>query len=68
MSYQFPKNALSPKSPTMPELQSDMLARRQQNCGSFEYALIEAWFKADINNKRILEKAFENTRFKLTKS
>lgn len=52
----------------MNELQSDMLARRQQNCGSFEYALIEAWFKADINNKRILEQAFENTRFKLTKS
>ena len=45
-----------------------MLNRRQQNCGSFEYFLIEAWFKADLINKRILEQAFENTRFKLTKS
>lgn len=52
----------------MTELQSDMLERRQRNCGSFEYALIEAWFKADTINKRILEEAFKDTRFKLTKS
>lgn len=52
----------------LPETQADMLERRQRICGSFEYALIEAWFKADINNKRILEQAFEYTRFKLTKS
>jgi hypothetical protein len=48
--------------------QHERLSLRQTNCGSFEYALIEAWFKADLINKRILEQAFENTRFKLTKS
>ncbi len=52
----------------LPETQAEMLERRQRVCGSFEYALIEAWFKADLINKRILEQAFENTRFKLTKS
>lgn len=52
----------------MKETQCDMLNRRQQNCGSFEYFLIEAWFKGDNINKRILEEAFEDTRFKLTQS
>ncbi len=35
------------------------------NCGSFERALIEAWFKADRGNKARLEKAFKNTMFDL---
>jgi len=46
--------------------QYERLELRQQNCGSFERALIEAWFKADMGNKAALEKAFKNTQFDLT--
>ena len=46
--------------------QYERLDIRSQNCGSFEKALIEAWFKADYGNKAILEKAFKNTNFDLT--
>tara|TARA_Y100001958_G_C20670222_1_gene189824 strand:- start:319 stop:495 length:177 start_codon:yes stop_codon:yes gene_type:complete len=46
--------------------QYERLDIRSQNCGSFEKALIEAWFKADHGNKAILEKAFKNTNFDLT--
>ena len=45
--------------------QYERLELRQQNCGSFERALIEAYFKADNINKRILEDAFEGTMFNL---
>lgn len=45
--------------------QHERLSLRQVNCGSFERALIEAWFKADMINKNILEEAFKNTNFKL---
>ncbi len=45
-----------------------MLERRQRNCGGFEYRLIDTWYQADNINKRILEEAFEDTRFKLTQS
>ena len=46
--------------------QYERLSLRQTHCGSFERALIEAWFKADMINKNILEEAFKNTNFKLT--
>jgi hypothetical protein len=46
--------------------QHERLSLRQTHCGSFERALIEAWFKADMVNKNILEEAFKNTNFKLT--
>ena len=46
--------------------QHERLSLRQTHCGSFELALIRAWFKADKNNKRILEEAFKNTQFDLT--
>lgn len=46
--------------------QHERLSLRQVNCGSFERALIEAWFKADMGNKATLEKAFKNTQFDLT--
>jgi hypothetical protein len=45
--------------------QYERLELRQQNCGSFERALIEAYFKADNINKRILEEAFKDTMFNL---
>ena len=45
--------------------QAERLDNRTKNCGSFELALIRAWFKADNNNKKILEAAFEGTRFNL---
>ena len=51
----------------MNESQNDMLLKRMKTCGSFERALIKAWFKADKANKRILEQAFENTQFRLTR-
>jgi len=46
--------------------QHERLSLRQTHCGSFERALIEAWFKADIGNKATLEEAFKNTNFDLT--
>ena len=46
--------------------QYERLELRQQNCGSFERALIEAYFKADNINKKILEAAFKGTNFDLT--
>jgi len=46
--------------------QHERLSLRQTHCGSFERALIEAWFKADMGNKNILEEAFKNTNFDLT--
>lgn len=46
--------------------QHERLSLRQTHCGSFEAALISAWFKADMINKNILEEAFKNTNFKLT--
>lgn len=46
--------------------QHDRLSLRLNNCGSFERALIEAWFKADMGNKATLEEAFKNTNFDLT--
>ena len=46
--------------------QYERLELRQQNCGSFERALIEAYFKADNINKKILEEAFKDTNFDLT--
>lgn len=45
--------------------QFDQLNKRMERAGSFEYALIEAWFKADGGNKTILEEAFKNTMFNL---
>jgi hypothetical protein len=48
-----------------PQSQYDKLSARQAYAGSFEYALIEAWFKADGGNRTILEEAFRNTRFNL---
>jgi hypothetical protein len=46
--------------------QAQRLDNRTKNCGSFELALIRAWFKADSNNKKILENAFKGTMFDLT--
>jgi len=46
--------------------QHERLSLRQTHCGSFERALIEAWFKADMGNKATLEEAFKNTNFDLT--
>ena len=40
--------------------QHERLSLRQTHCGSFEAALISAWFKADMINKNILEEAFKN--------
>ena len=36
----------------------DFLREEQRHCGGFQYALIEAWFKADGGNKRRIEEAF----------
>lgn len=46
--------------------QIEMLWERRRHCGSFEYCLIDAWFKADPVNKTRLENAFEHTEFRLT--
>ena len=46
--------------------QHERLSMRQTNCGSFELALIRAWFKADNGNKARLQEAFKNTQFDLT--
>ena len=46
--------------------QHERLSLRQTHCGSFELALITAWFKADMGNKATLEEAFKNTQFDLT--
>ncbi len=45
--------------------QHTMLSKRQAMAGSFEFYLIESWFKASRTNQEILEKAFENTQFNL---
>lgn len=45
--------------------QHEKLQVRMVNCGGFEFRLIDAWFHADGNNKRILEEAFKNTNFDL---
>ncbi len=45
--------------------QQEKLELRQQNCGGFEYRLIETWYAADSGNKAILEEAFKNTQFDL---
>tara|TARA_R110001583_G_scaffold179304_1_gene335877 strand:- start:262 stop:435 length:174 start_codon:yes stop_codon:yes gene_type:complete len=39
----------------------DFLREEQRHCGGFQYALIEAWFKADGGNKRRIEEAFPFT-------
>ena len=46
--------------------QHERLELRQQNCGSFEYRLIDTWYSADVGNKARLEEAFKNTQFDLT--
>lgn len=46
--------------------QAERLSKKQEYCGGFEWKLIEAWYHADGNNKRILEEAFKNTQFDLT--
>jgi len=46
--------------------QAERLDNRTKNCGSFELALIRAWFKADSGNKARLQEAFKNTQFDLT--
>tara|TARA_R100001460_G_scaffold92297_1_gene134148 strand:- start:532 stop:678 length:147 start_codon:yes stop_codon:yes gene_type:complete len=46
--------------------QHERLSLRQTHCGSFELALINAWFRADTGNKARLEEAFKNTMFDLT--
>ena len=57
----------TPQNPNNRQMtQHERLSLRQTHCGSFERALIEAWFKADMVNKNILEEAFKNTNFKLT--
>ena len=45
--------------------QHERLELRQQNCGSFEYRLIDTWYVADAGNKKRLEEAFKNTQFDL---
>ena len=44
----------------------DRLRTKQKYCGGFEFSLIETYFKADGNNRRILEEAFRDTAFDLT--
>ena len=44
----------------------DRLRNKQAHCRGFEFSLIETYFKADGNNKRILEEAFKGTAFDLT--
>lgn len=46
--------------------QHERLAHRQTFCGGFMYRLIDTWYHADGNNKRILENAFKDTAFDLT--
>ena len=46
--------------------QYNRLDLRTRNCGSFEKALIAAWFAADQGNKARLQEAFKNTQFDLT--
>ena len=46
--------------------QYNRLDLRTRNCGSFEKALIAAWFAADTGNKARLQEAFKNTQFDLT--
>jgi len=36
----------------------DFLREEQRHGGGFQHALIEAWFKADGENKRRIEEAF----------
>ena len=53
---------------TQPETMSqyNRLDLRTRNCGSFEKALIAAWFAADTGNKARLQEAFKDTQFDLT--
>jgi len=39
----------------------DFLREEQRHGGGFQHALIEAWFKADGENKRRIEEAFPFT-------
>ena len=48
-----------------PQEQYDRLNARLPFAGGFEFALIEAWMKADDGNKTRLENAFEGTMFNL---
>ena len=45
----------------------DALYERRKTAGGFESALIDAYMKADGGNAKILEDAFKDTRFDLTK-
>lgn len=47
----------------MTDQQINRLDKRQRMAGGFEYALIEAFRKADGNNQAILIKAFKGTQF-----
>ena len=47
----------------MTDQQINRLDERQRMAGGFEYALIEAFRKADGNNQAILIKAFKGTQF-----
>jgi hypothetical protein len=44
----------------------DALYERMKTAGGFEFALIDAYMKADGGNAKILEEAFKGTRFDLT--
>jgi len=48
-----------------PQAQYDRLNARLPYAGGFETALIEAWMKADGDNKTRLEDAFDGTMFNL---
>ena len=48
-----------------PQAQYDRLNARLPFAGGFEFALIEAWMKADDGNKTRLENAFDGTMFNL---
>lgn len=45
----------------------DALYERMKTAGGFEFALIDAYLKADGGNSKILEEAFKGTRFDLTR-
>jgi len=56
--HNAPQNFLA-----MTDQQINRLDERQRMAGGFEYALIEAFRKADGNNQAILIKAFKGTQF-----
>ena len=61
--HNAPQNFLAMTDQQINRLERLCLDKRQRMAGGFEYALIEAFRKADGNNQAILIKAFKGTQF-----